>query len=114
MIAERQPACEQPTHRTETVAVRAQQADAPRHSAGRWVHPAPWYAPIKRGLDVGLALGLLLATAPVLLLTAILIKLTSRGPVLYSQTRVGRGGKPFTIYKIRSMYHDCERLSGAR
>ena len=49
-----------------------------------------------------------------MLLTALAVKLTSRGPVLYSQTRVGKGGRPFTLYKIRSMTHDCEKASGAQ
>jgi lipopolysaccharide/colanic/teichoic acid biosynthesis glycosyltransferase len=51
-------------------------------------------------------------TAPLLLLAALGIKLTSRGPVLYSQTRVGRNGRPFAIYKLRTMVHDCELLTG--
>ena len=61
-----------------------------------------------------LAAGLLVLAAPVMLLTALAVKLTSPGPVLYSQTRVGKGGRPFTLYKIRSMTHDCEKHSGAR
>src|SRR5206468_4326259 len=44
----------------------------------------------------------------------ILVKLTSRGPAFYSQTRLGLRGKPFTIYKIRTMIHNCESRSGAR
>jgi lipopolysaccharide/colanic/teichoic acid biosynthesis glycosyltransferase len=69
---------------------------------------------VRRVLDVVLALLILVVAAPVVALAALLVKLTSRGPVLYSQTRVGRGGRPFTMYKIRSMYHDCEKVSGAR
>src|SRR6266567_413632 len=42
------------------------------------------------------------------------IKLTSRGPIVYSQTRLGRGGRPYTIYKLRTMYHNCEQESGAQ
>jgi lipopolysaccharide/colanic/teichoic acid biosynthesis glycosyltransferase len=59
------------------------------------------------------ALLLLLVTGPLLVVALLLVKLTSRGPVLYSQTRVGRGGRPFTIYKVRTMYHQCESLTGA-
>src|SRR5207248_4660391 len=42
----------------------------------------------------------------------LLVKLTSPGPMLYTQTRLGRRGRPFTIYKIRTMLHDCESLTG--
>jgi lipopolysaccharide/colanic/teichoic acid biosynthesis glycosyltransferase len=70
------------------------------------------YTACKRALDVFLALVLLFISGPVILLACLLVKLTSRGPVFYEQTRVGRGGRPFTIYKIRSMYDHCERASG--
>jgi len=76
--------------------------------------PMTWYTACKRVFDIVLAMALLVAGAPLMLLAALLVKLTSRGPVLYSQTRVGQGGRPFTIYKIRSMYHNCEQISGAR
>jgi len=57
----------------------------------------------KRALDIaGASLGLLLL-APLLLASAIAIKLDSRGPVLFRQVRVGRGGRHFTLYKFRSM-----------
>jgi lipopolysaccharide/colanic/teichoic acid biosynthesis glycosyltransferase len=52
--------------------------------------------------------------APVVLLAALLVKLTSRGPAFYTQTRLGQGGRPFTLYKVRTMAHDCEKASGAR
>jgi lipopolysaccharide/colanic/teichoic acid biosynthesis glycosyltransferase len=88
----------------------------------RLVAPAPArrrqrfrvYPLLKRGLDILLALALLILTAPLLLFGMAVVKLTSRGPVFYWQTRMGRGGKPFTIYKIRTMYHECEKDSGAR
>lgn len=51
---------------------------------------------------------LLLAIAPILLVTAVLIKLTSRGPVLFRQTRVGRGGEQFSMLKFRTMVADAE------
>lgn len=77
--------------------------------------PRPdWYRAGKRLGDLGLALALLVLSAPVLLLAALLIKVTSRGPAVYSQTRVGENGRPFTIYKLRTMIHNCESLTGAR
>jgi lipopolysaccharide/colanic/teichoic acid biosynthesis glycosyltransferase len=68
----------------------------------------------KRFADSVAATALLILTAPLLLLAMVLVKLTSRGPALYSQTRLGLHGKPFTIYKIRTMFHECESLTGAR
>jgi lipopolysaccharide/colanic/teichoic acid biosynthesis glycosyltransferase len=57
----------------------------------------------KRLFDIiGAALGLLLS-APVLLVAAVGIRLSSRGPILYRAQRVGRGGKPFTMHKFRTM-----------
>jgi lipopolysaccharide/colanic/teichoic acid biosynthesis glycosyltransferase len=61
-----------------------------------------------------MALTLLLLTLPLLALTALLVKLTSRGPVLYRQTRTGKGGQPYTIIKIRTMTHNCESKTGVR
>lgn len=58
------------------------------------------------------AVGLLLSL-PVLVLTSLLVKLTSKGPVLFRQQRVGLNGKVFTLYKFRSMYTDAEARSGA-
>jgi lipopolysaccharide/colanic/teichoic acid biosynthesis glycosyltransferase len=76
--------------------------------------PPGRHAAAKRGLDLGLAVVLLVLTAPVMLLAMLLVKLTSRGPALYWQTRVGLGGRPFTLYKVRTMTHQCEGTSGAR
>ncbi len=58
---------------------------------------------VKRSLDVTVSLLALLISSPMLLLTAIAIRLDSKGPILYRQQRVGKGGKVFTIYKFRSM-----------
>ncbi len=59
---------------------------------------------VKRAEDLVLAAIILPLVAPVMLVCAILIKLGSRGPVLYRQTRYGLDGKPFQIWKFRSMY----------
>lgn len=70
----------------------------------------PAYPRWKRGLDIlGSSVGLLLS-GPVLLTLAATIKLTSRGPVLFCQERTGYQGKPFTIYKLRSMVLNAEEL----
>ena len=63
----------------------------------------------KRALDILGAIVALVLGAPLLLLSALLIKLESRGPVFYKSTRIGRGGKPFTFLKLRSMVADAER-----
>ncbi len=65
-------------------------------------------------VDVVLALLLLIASSPFILVSMLLVKWTSRGPVFYSQTRLGLNGRPFTIFKLRSMAHNCESLTGAR
>ena len=74
----------------------------------------PWYPPCRAVVEFGVALVLLVLAAPVILLAALLVRLSSRGPAFYTQTRLGRGGRPYAMYKIRSMYHDCERQSGPR
>jgi lipopolysaccharide/colanic/teichoic acid biosynthesis glycosyltransferase len=57
---------------------------------------------------------LFVLTAPLVALAAIAVKLTSRGPVFYCQTRTGLGGRPYTIYKVRTMAHNCESQTGVR
>ena len=59
-----------------------------------------------------LAILLLVACAPVMLLAMLLVKLTSPGPALFRQTRLGKEGQPFQLLKIRTMYRDAEKLSG--
>ena len=63
---------------------------------------------LKRFFDISFALTLLICTLPLLLLTAVVVRLDSPGPVLYRQKRVGLHGREFTIYKIRSMRTDAE------
>ena len=67
---------------------------------------------LKRAFDVVVSLGLLVFTAPLLVVVACLIKLESPGAVLYRQTRVGYRGRDFTILKFRSMREDAEREGG--
>ena len=58
---------------------------------------------MKRGLDLVLAFALVLFLAPLMLIVALLIRLGSPGGVLLCQTRIGRGGHPFSMLKFRTM-----------
>lgn len=71
------------------------------------------YELFKARLDLVLANILLVVLSPLILLTLVLVRLTSRGPAIYTQRRLGLNGKPFTILKIRSMYLESE-LDGPR
>lgn len=62
----------------------------------------------KRGMDIAVSLTLLLLACPLMAITAVLIKLDSRGPVFYRQQRAGLHGVPFTVMKFRSMSVDAE------
>jgi lipopolysaccharide/colanic/teichoic acid biosynthesis glycosyltransferase len=77
--------------------------DAGSHAYSKW----------KACLDPALAVLLSIPATPLVLLASLMVKLTSRGPAFYCQTRLGKGGKPFTLYKIRTMYDDSERAWGA-
>jgi len=68
-----------------------------------------WGRIIKRIADLMLSLVMLTILSPILLIIAILEKLTSRGPVIYSHQRVGRDGKKFMLHKFRSMFQDAEK-----
>lgn len=83
-------------------------------SSGFWSPLRRGYLPCKAAVDFLVGLALLVLTSPVMLLAALLVKLTSPGPAFYSQTRIGKHGRLFTIYKLRSMYHNCESKSGPR
>lgn len=67
---------------------------------------------VKRALDLVFAAILFVITAPLMLLAALVIKLESKGPVIFKQVRVGENGKDFNIYKFRSMSQDAEAKSG--
>lgn len=67
-----------------------------------------WQANMKRLLDVTISVMASVVFLPLFLVLAIMIKHSSKGPVLYKQERIGRFGKPFKIYKLRSMVQDAE------
>lgn len=71
-----------------------------------------WEKKLKRLMDITLSTLLLLVTSPALLITAILIKLDSIGPVFYKQERSGLNGKIFRMLKFRTMYVDAEKHTG--
>jgi lipopolysaccharide/colanic/teichoic acid biosynthesis glycosyltransferase len=73
-----------------------------------------WYVRCKGLLDLATAVLLAIPAAPLVAVIALVVKLTSRGPAFYSQTRVGKNGRLFTIYKLRTMVDNCESLTGPR
>lgn len=89
----------------------------------RWVHDLPlievvreseWrnVSPLKRAFDLAAGALLAIALTPVALAAAIAVKLTSAGPALYTQVRVGRDRRPFTLWKLRTMRVDAEKTTG--
>ncbi|HEY0920733.1 sugar transferase [Devosia sp.] len=83
-----------------------------------WPAPAPdgWRRRMqliaKRGVDIALAGGALLALALPMAAVALAIRLTSPGPVLFRQERLGHHGRPFTLYKFRTLHVEAEDRSG--
>ena len=73
----------------------------------------PWQLVTKRAGDIILSALALILLSPLYLLTAIGVKLSSPGPIFYAQERIGKGGKPFNIYKFRSMVVDAEKAGPA-
>jgi exopolysaccharide biosynthesis polyprenyl glycosylphosphotransferase len=67
-----------------------------------------WQENIKELIDIAGSVFALIISSPLIILIAIGIKITSPGPIIYSHERIGRFGKPFRIYKFRSMYIDAE------
>jgi len=67
---------------------------------------------IKRLFDISISAFVLILLSPFLLITALMIKLTSKGPVFYTQKRLGKNGKVFKVIKFRSMVQDAEKKSG--
>lgn len=67
------------------------------------------HIPIKRLFDILFSLTCLIVGSPLFLLISLFIFITSPGKIIYSQERIGRGGKPFRCYKFRSMYVDADQ-----
>jgi exopolysaccharide biosynthesis polyprenyl glycosylphosphotransferase len=71
-----------------------------------------WQRTVKRVFDVAFSTAVLVIASPLMLFVALLIKLTSPGPVFYAQERVGQDGKRFHVVKFRSMVHNAEHATG--
>ncbi len=67
-----------------------------------------WQQSIKRLIDVFVSIFAMIILLPIYIFTAIGVKMSSSGPILFSQERIGRRGKPFMMHKFRSMYNDAE------
>ena len=87
------------SHPVEYPEVRAQALEP------LFVRPFPWW---KRAMDIAGAFVALVVLSPQMALIALAIRLTSPGPVLFTQMRGGRGGVPFKVYKFRTMVVDAE------
>ncbi len=70
----------------------------------------PWQQSTKRLIDILVSVFCLVVLSPLYLFTAIMVKLSSKGPVLYKHERIGLHGKPFMMHKFRSMYVDAEKF----
>jgi exopolysaccharide biosynthesis polyprenyl glycosylphosphotransferase len=69
----------------------------------------PWQQTIKRLIDITASLFVLIVFSPVYIIVGLIVKFTTPGPIIFAQERIGIHGKPFNIYKFRSMYIDAEK-----
>lgn len=72
----------------------------------------PFDRVVKRMIDILVSFTTLVAGSPLFVMIALAVKLSSKGPAIYKQKRMGYRGKPFTMYKFRTMYEDAEDKSG--
>ncbi len=82
--------------------------DAPLIQIKQGLMP-PWQQTIKRLIDIAASIFCLIILSPLFIITAIGVKLSSPGPIIYSHERIGLNGKPFVMHKFRSMYVDAEK-----
>jgi len=68
-----------------------------------------WFAVVKRGIDIFSSLLVLLLFSPLYLYIGLRVRFSSKGPIFYTQERIGLHGNPFMIYKFRSMFMDAEK-----
>lgn len=73
----------------------------------------PWQQTIKRLIDITASLFVLIFFSPLYIIVGALVKFTSKGPIIFSQERIGHHGNPFMIHKFRSMYTDAEKMGPA-
>jgi len=106
------------TTHTAPAEAKGHQAIWRQHGAHEAAKPRPPLTPrtgyhyFKVPLEYEIALVLFVLSLPVIFLAGLLVKMTSRGPIFYSQVRLGKNGRPFKLHKIRSMTHNCEKTSG--
>lgn len=100
-----------PTHRADTVRPTAPSASDLPIGSIRSIPEGGW-AIVKRGMDILLACLTIPILLPVWGLLAVLIKLDSRGSVIFRQVRIGQGGRTFILYKLRSMIQGAEDETG--
>jgi lipopolysaccharide/colanic/teichoic acid biosynthesis glycosyltransferase len=86
----------------------AHQNDVPLRYSANWSRP--FQTDVKRFIDLLVSTSLLISLAPILLLIAVAVRTTSRGPVLYRWRVIGKNGYPFTGYKFRSMVVDADQI----
>jgi exopolysaccharide biosynthesis polyprenyl glycosylphosphotransferase len=96
-----------------TVAFPRYDLDDHRTFVAMQVAPGGWRLAIKRAIDIVGAAAVLLILSPLMLMVAAAIKVTSRGPIVFTQARCGLGRRPFQMYKFRSMFADADKLQAA-
>lgn len=99
-------------HEVERFTVPPHESETEPVSVPHVVSLHRWYFPAKTAVEFLAAAVLLVLLTPVILVAALLVKATSRGPAFYSQTRLGRHGKRFRLYKLRTMVQDAEAATG--
>lgn len=94
---------------SEAQAIAAQAGEIPSDALGT---AARCYLPCKLVAEWLASLALLLLSIPIIAALGVVLKLTSKGPVFYSQMRLGLDGRAFRIHKLRTMTHQCEATTG--